>query len=110
VFVALLQSSYSEQENVCGVVPTWYPAQSGTPAKNRANNVAAHHASFLISMRRTVFDAVRLIVAELVRRQFWALIKPLKKMTYKQLVMDHPSSKLRHFRTFSSPAASHHSS
>jgi hypothetical protein len=110
VFVALLQSSYSEQENVCGVVPTWYPAQSGTPAKNRANNVAAHHASFLISMRRTVFDAVRLIVAELVRRQFWALIKPLKKMTYKQLVMDHPSSKSRHFRTFSSPAASHHSS
>jgi hypothetical protein len=110
VFVAWLQSSYSDEENVCGVVPTWYPAQGGTPAKNPANNVAAHHASFLISMRRTVFDAVRLIVAELVHRQFQALMKSPKTITYKQLVTDNPSLKLRHFRTLPLHTASHHSS
>jgi hypothetical protein len=59
---------------------------------------------------RTVFDAVRSIVAELASRQFQVLMQLLKKSTYKQLVTDHPSSKLRHFRTFLSPAAPHHSS
>jgi hypothetical protein len=82
---------------------------TGESRRQRRGTLRAKRAP-LISTGPTVFDAVRLIVAELVNRQFRALMQLIKKLIYKQLVINTPSLKLRHFRTFLPPAAPHHSS
>jgi hypothetical protein len=111
--LALPQACYPGHENACDAVPSWYPAYAGTPAENRAGNVAARYtpnAPCLTFMRRPLLDAVRSIVAELAIGRFGDKCTTFKKCIYKQLLTDRQSLKLRHFRTFLPPDAPHHSS
>jgi hypothetical protein len=85
--VALLQACYPDLENGRDAVPSWYPAYASTPPENRADNIAtcdSPNAPYVTSQRRAVFDAVRLIVAELASRQSWSLAHSLRKITNKQ--------------------------
>jgi hypothetical protein len=86
------------------------PAHHRRIAPTTSRYATRQSRHYLTSTRRTVFDAVRSIVAEMANREFRVLMQSLKKITYKQLVTDNLTLKLRHFRTFLSPAAPHHSS